>query len=100
VDKVTRLREEILIGTLMPVEHTGSQWAKDWFGKAWYYSNGKLMLKQYGFPFRVVSGDRKVTFVRKASRCEHFHHPRHLMQNIQAIYRIFKRGGTVSGFRG
>jgi len=97
LDKVTWLQEEVLNGTMMLVEHTGSQWAKDWFGKAWNYANEKLTLKQYGFPLWVVSGDRKVTFVRKANRCEHFHHPRHLMQNIQALDRMIKRGGKVSG---
>ncbi len=97
VDKVTWLQEEVLIGTLLLVEHTGSQWAKDWFAKAWKYANEKLTLKPYGFPLWVVSGDRRVTFVRHANRCEHFHHPRHLMQNILALDRMIKRGGKVSG---
>ncbi len=97
VDKVTWLQEEILIGTLFMIEHTGDEWAKQWFAKMWKYANEKITLKQYGFPLWMVSGDRKMTFERKASRCEHFHHPRHLMQNIISLQNIVKRGGKVSG---
>jgi mannose/cellobiose epimerase-like protein (N-acyl-D-glucosamine 2-epimerase family) len=68
VDKVTWLQEEILIGTLFMIEHTGDQWAKDWFARMWKYAMEKLILKPYGFPLWVSSGDRKITFVRKASR--------------------------------
>ncbi|MDP2984658.1 MAG: AGE family epimerase/isomerase [Candidatus Latescibacter sp.] len=100
LDKVTWLQEEILIGTLLLCEHTGAQWAKDWFGKAYKYALEKLTLKQYGFPLWVVGGDRKVTFVRKTSRCEHFHHPRHLMKNILALDAMIKRNGRVSGLFG
>jgi N-acylglucosamine 2-epimerase len=100
LDKVTWLQEEILIGTLLLCEHTGVQWAKDWFGRAYKYALDKLTLKQYGFPLWVVSGDRKITFVRHTSRCEHFHHPRHLMKNILALNAMIKRNGKVSGIFG
>lgn len=97
LDKVTWLQEEILIGTMFMIEHTGDPWAKEWFAKVWKYANEKITLKQYGFPLWMVGGDRKMTFERKAGRCEHFHHPRHLMQNILSLDRIIKRGGKMSG---
>jgi N-acylglucosamine 2-epimerase len=97
LDKVTWLQEEILIGTLFMIEHSGDDWAKQWFGKTWQYAMDKIVLKQYGFPLWASAGDRKMTFVRHTSRCEHFHHPRHLMQNILALEAIIKRGGKVSG---
>ncbi|MFA6470699.1 MAG: AGE family epimerase/isomerase [Candidatus Latescibacterota bacterium] len=100
LDKVTWLQEEILIGTLFMIEHTGSQWAKDWFGKTYAYALEKLALKQHRFPLWVSAGDRKVTFEPHASRCEHFHHPRHLMQNILALDRMIERGGKNSGVFG
>ncbi len=96
-DKVTWLQEEILIGTMFMIEHTGVEWAKQWFARTWKYAMEKLILKPHGFPLWVVSGDRKVTFVRKASRCEHFHHPRHLMQNIVSLQNIIDHGGKISG---
>jgi mannose/cellobiose epimerase-like protein (N-acyl-D-glucosamine 2-epimerase family) len=99
-DKVTWLQEEILIGTMFMIEHTGDEWAKEWFAKTWKYANEKITLKQYGFPLWMVGGDRKMTFVRKASRCEHFHHPRHLMQVIISLENLIKRGGKVSGIWG
>lgn len=99
-DKVTWLQEEILIGTMFMIEHSGDEWAKQWFAKTWKYVNEKITLKQYGFPLWMVSGDRKYTFVRKASRCEHFHHPRHLMQVIISLENLIKRGGKVSGVFG
>ncbi len=97
VDKVTWLQEEILIGTLFMIEHTGDEWAKEWFAKTWKYSMDRLILKPHGFPLWNVAGDRKMTFVRKYARCEHFHHPRHLMQNIISLQNIIKRGGKTSG---
>ncbi|MHB9028027.1 MAG: AGE family epimerase/isomerase, partial [Candidatus Latescibacterota bacterium] len=97
VSKTTWLQEEILIGTMFMIEHTGDEWAKQWFAKAWKYANERIALKQYGFPLWMSGGDRKFTFVRKANRCEHFHHPRHLMQTIISLQNIIKRGGKISG---
>jgi N-acylglucosamine 2-epimerase len=100
LDKVTWLQEEILIGALFMIEHTGSRWAKDWFGKTYAYALDKLALKKHGFPLWAVSGDRRMTFEPHASRCEHFHHPRHLMQNLLALDRMIDRGGKISGVFG
>jgi mannose/cellobiose epimerase-like protein (N-acyl-D-glucosamine 2-epimerase family) len=94
------LQLEVLIGTLCVIEHTGAQWAKDWYGKLHAYVMEKFPLKQYGFPLWIAYADRKITFVRHYDRCEHFHHPRYLMQNMLALERIIKRGGRVSGIFG
>ena len=90
------LQEEILIGTLFMIEHTGDQWAKDWFTRIYTYVKDKFPLKQYGFPLWILYADRKVTFERHTQRVGNFHHPRHLMINMLAIDRMIKRGGNVS----
>ena len=96
VDKVLWLQEEVLIGTLAAIEHTGAQWAKDWFGRMYTYVQDKYPLRQYGFPLWILGADRKVTFVRNYSRVGNFHHPRHLMLNLLALDRMIERENTVS----
>ena len=90
------LQEEILIGTMFIIEHTGVQWAKDWFSKMYTYVLDKFSLKQYGYPLWILYADRKVTFEQKTSRVGNFHHPRHLMFNLLSLERIIERGGKVS----
>ena len=97
VDKVLWLQEEVLIGTLFMIEHTGDSWAQEWFSKMFTYVQDKFPLKQYGYPIWILSGDRKVTFVEKAGRVGNFHHPRHLMLNLNSIDRMIKRENTISG---
>jgi N-acylglucosamine 2-epimerase len=96
-DKVLWLQEEVLIGTLCLIEHTGDQWAKDWFSKVFIYVQDKYPLKKHGFPLWITSADRKVTFVPHADRVENFHHPRHLMLNLLSIERMLEGGGKISG---
>ncbi len=98
--KAQWLQSEILIGTLFMIEHTGDEWAKEWFGRTYRHVREKYVLKQYGFPLWIDYADRKTTFVRHASRAENFHHPRHLMLNLLAIERMVKRGGKTSGLWG
>ncbi|MFA6470697.1 MAG: AGE family epimerase/isomerase [Candidatus Latescibacterota bacterium] len=98
--KAEWVQVEFLIGMLCVIEHTGAQWAKDWYGKLHAYVMEKLPLKQYGFPLWICYADRKVTFEKHYNRCEHFHHPRYLMQNMLALDRIIKRGGKTSGIFG
>jgi mannose/cellobiose epimerase-like protein (N-acyl-D-glucosamine 2-epimerase family) len=100
VQKAQWLQAEILIGTMCMIEHTGDEWAKEWFGRTYRYVRNKYVLKQYGFPLWIDYADRKVTFERHSSRAENFHHPRHLMLNLLAVERIMKRGGKVSGVFG
>jgi len=91
------LQAEVLIGTLCVIEHTGAQWAKDWYEMLHTYVMKKFPLKQYGYPLWIAYADRKITFVQHYYRCEHFHHPRLLMQNMLALDRMIKRGGKTSG---
>ncbi len=96
VDKVLWLQEEVLIGSLFIVEHTGAQWAKDIFDKTYNYVHEKYPLKQHGSPLWMYASDRKVSFdafSKMPKRVENFHHPRHLMLNLLSIERMLKRGG-------
>ena len=96
VDKALWLQEEILIGTLFVIEHSGAQWAKDWFSRTYKYVREKYPLKQYGFPLWILYADRKVTFEEHYDRVGNFHHPRHLMLNLLSLDRMIERGGKVS----
>ena len=87
---------EVLIGLICVIEHTGEQWAKDWYNKLHTYVLDKFPLNQYGYPLWFAYADRKVTFTEHYNRCEHFHHPRHFMQNLLTIDRMIKRDGKVS----
>ncbi len=94
------LQQEFLLGFLCVIEHTGAQWARDWYGKLHSYVMKKFPLRQYGFPLWIAYADRKITFVRNYNRCEHFHHPRYLMQSLLAVERMIARGGKTSGIFG
>jgi len=97
-DKVLWLQEEVLIGTLFIIEHSGAQWAKDWFSRMFTYVQDKYPLKQYGYPLWILSSDRKVTFTEHSGRVGNFHHPRHLMLNLLTLERMIQRRGKTSGF--
>ncbi|MFC1558120.1 AGE family epimerase/isomerase [candidate division KSB1 bacterium] len=89
-------QEEVLVGTMLIIEHSGAQWAKDWFAKMYTYVKEKYPLKHYGFSLWILFADRKVTFERHADRVGNFHHPRHLMLNLLSIKRMIKRRGKTS----
>jgi len=95
-DKVLWAQEEVLIGTLMAVEHAGSAWAREWFVKMYNYVHDKWPLARHGFALWDNAADRKVTFVPHYDRIENFHHPRHLMLNLLAAARLLERRGRVS----
>jgi len=97
VGKYLWLQEEILVGTMCVTEHTGAQWAKDWFSRQYTYVLDKFPLNQYGFPLWILYADRFVTFERHYNRVGNFHHPRHLMINLLALDRMMERGEKVSG---
>lgn len=97
VDKVLWLQEEVLIGSLFIVEHTGAAWAREMFHRMNDYVREKFILKRYGFPLWMHAADRKATFERHSNRVENFHHPRHLMLNLLSIQRMIQRKGRVSG---
>jgi N-acylglucosamine 2-epimerase len=99
VDKVLWLQEEILIGALFIVEHTGAQWAQDIFSRTYSYVREKYPLKEHGSPLWMYASDRKASFEafsKMPKRVENFHHPRHLMLNLLSIERMLKRGGNPS----
>jgi len=99
VDKAGWVQMEGLIGLACVIEHTGAQWAKDFFGRLYPWVMAKFPLKQYGFPLWIDYADRWVTFVegKDGRRAENFHHPRHLMLNLLAFDRMIGRNGAVSG---
>lgn len=100
LSKTLWAQEEVLIGSLMVVEHTGAAWAQQTFREMYDYVQDKFPLKQYGFPLWILYADRKVTFERHSNRVGNYHHPRHLMLNLLALDRIIDRGGRVSGLFG
>jgi len=104
VDKVLWAQEEVLIGTLCMVEHTGAPWARDMFGKMFTYVQDKYPLQRHGYPLWIISADRKVTFEAnrpvgpsfpQGQRVENYHHPRLLMLNLLSLDRMIRRGGTA-----
>lgn len=95
-DKVLWAQEEVLIGTLILIEHTDDPWAVQWFDRMYQYVQDRFCLHSRGLPHYQTSGDRKVTFTPHVSRKENYHHPRHLMQNLLALNRIIDRGGKRS----
>lgn len=94
VDKVLWLQEEVLIGTMLMIEHTGDEWAKEIFLKTHDYVQEKFARPE--FRFWTSGGDRTLEEYN-SSRAEHYHHPRHLMLNLMALDRIIERNGEPSG---
>ena len=94
LDKVLWEQEEVLNGTMLLIEHTNDQWARERFADTYAYIKEKYAYPQYAFP--VESGDRKMA-EHTIHRAENYHHPRRLMLNLLALERIIKRDGKVSG---
>lgn len=91
--KVLSLHDEILIGSLLLVEHQADQWALGCFSETYNYIKNNFMKKDYVFP--VENGDRKiVNFSDKGMGI--YHHPRQLVLNLLAIERIIDRNGKSS----
>jgi len=98
LDKPLWTQEEVLIGTLYLIEHTGSGWAEEWFARTFSFVQDKYSLRQHGFSLYDDWPDRLVTFIPHHSRVEIFHHPRHLMQNLIILRNLIARKGKPSGF--
>jgi N-acylglucosamine 2-epimerase len=86
-------QEEVLIGTMMQIEHKNDPWAKQMYEKMWKYVLNKYPLKQYGFPIWILFADRKLTFEKHYDRVGNFHHPRHLMLNMLSLQRMIEHNG-------
>jgi mannose/cellobiose epimerase-like protein (N-acyl-D-glucosamine 2-epimerase family) len=93
VRKFLWVQEEALIGALLVFEQTGARWAEEWFGRIYEYVLERFPLARHGYSLWSAHGDRRVTFEPHASRVEHFHHPRHLMLNLQALDRMVGPAG-------
>jgi mannose/cellobiose epimerase-like protein (N-acyl-D-glucosamine 2-epimerase family) len=100
LDKALWVQEEVLIGLMIILEHTGAQWAKDWMNRVYPYVIDNFPLAPHGYALWDLYPDRHVTFVEEFDRVGHFHHPRHLMLNLEALVRIKERGGKTSGLFG
>lgn len=97
LDKVLWAQEEVLIGALLVIEHTGAAWAKDLYEQMFRYVRAKFPLKTYGSPLWMYQSDRKVTFdafLKSPKRVENYHHPRHLMLSLLAVERMMQRPAT------
>lgn len=92
--KVRWLQEEILIGTLLMIEHMGDPWAIQCYLETDAYLNEKFAHPEYAFV--VDNGNRQMDKPSEI-RAEHYHHPRQLMVCMLAIDRIIKRGYKTSG---
>ncbi len=96
-DKVLWAQEEVLIGTMILIEHTDSEWPVFWFDRMYRHIQEAYALHNRGLPHYQNSGDRKMTFTPHVTRKENYHHPRHLMLNLLSLDRIIERGGKTSG---
>lgn len=88
-------QQEVSIGSLISLEHTGQKWAEQCFNEGDAYMMEKMLTSQ--FAFWTFGGGRKVD-TPSFKTVEHYHTPRYLMRNMLALQRIIKRKGTVSGF--
>lgn len=87
-------QQEVAIGALLSIEHTGKDWANECFTEGDTYMQEKMRCPDYAF--WTFGGDRKVVNP-STTTIEHYHMPRYLMRNMLAIQRIMKRGGKLSG---
>lgn len=100
LDKVLWAQEEVLVGALLIHEQTGAAWAYELFARMLAYVEATFPLAARGSPLWIYAGDRQVTydeFLTRPRRCEHYHHPRHLMLNLQALDRLIARGAAPGG---
>lgn len=95
LNKLLWAQEEVLLGLMLLIEHSGDAWAYQWFDKVFNYVIDKFPLEKHGYPLWNIGGDRKVTFKKEGVRIENYHHPRHLMFNIQALERIINRSESM-----
>ena len=88
-------QEEVLVGTLMLLEHTDLDWPEMWFARTYSFVKEKYSLKQYGYPLYLLSGDRKITFQPHARRKGNYHRPRHLVANLLTLERMIDAPGEA-----
>jgi len=86
-------QQEVSIGALLSIEHTGNSWAKECFAEGDAYMLDKMSCPDYAF--WTFGGNRKV-INPSTKTIEHYHMPRYLMRNMLALQRIMKRRGKLS----
>lgn len=92
--KVRWVPEEILIGSLLMIEHTGDPWAIDTYIKTDAYIKEKFTCPELAF---VADNGNRQMDKPSLIRAEHYHHPRQLMVCMLAIERILSRNRKTSG---
>ena len=95
LDKIYLFHPEALIGLVMLVEHTGSRWSREWYGRVYAYMRSVMDIRAHGYnPWYTVQ-DREGLPNPKDERIDNYHYPQHLMLNLQAIDRMIqKRNGA------
>jgi mannose/cellobiose epimerase-like protein (N-acyl-D-glucosamine 2-epimerase family) len=91
--KMQWLPEEILLGALTMIEHTGDEWALNTFQETETYLREKFVRPEYAFS--IDSGDRKLEEY-SLIRAENYHYPRQLMVSLLAFDRMISRGKKPS----
>lgn len=94
LNKLRWVHEEILIGAMILIEHTGDEWAINCYARTEEYIRKNYVRPEYAFV--IDSGDRKME-KHTQIRAEHYHYPRQLMVGMLAIDRIISRGEKPSG---
>lgn len=92
--KTLSLHDEVLIGSLLLIEHQADDWADKCFAETYGYIEDKFLIP--GHVFAVEGGDRKVAKITNRGMGI-YHHPRQLVINLLAIERIIDRTGKISG---
>ena len=96
LDKALWVQEEALIGLMIVIEHTGAHWAKAWLRRGYPYVIDHFPLAPHGYALWDLYPDRRVRFVEDFDRVGNFHHPRHLMLNLEALQRMKQSNGAIS----
>jgi len=83
-------QQEILVGTMLMIEHLGDSWAQECFSELEAYVQEKMVRPELAF--WTFGGDRKMK-KPNTKLIEHYHMPRYLMRNMLALERIMKAKG-------
>ena len=92
LDVVLLFQLEALIGCVLLVEHTGSQWSKDWYSRFYHFIKEKFEPLHGGFSPWIASWDRTGTpHEFSAPRIGNFHYPQCLIYNLLSVERMMER---------
>lgn len=98
-DKVLWAQEEVLIGTLLLVE-AGVEWAAEEFSRMYRYVRATYPLTGRGVPLWMYAGNRRMeyaSFLAMPRRLENYHHPRHLLLNLEVLERLLSAPARGAG---